>query len=170
MFTLAVPAWQIAARAVVIYLAVFFGLRVMGKRELGQMAVSDLVVILLIANSVQNAMVGPDVSLVGGLVAAFALLAVNRAVAFVRLRTPYLERLLEGSPTVLIQDGRFLEAQLRNEGLERSELEMVMREHGVESVDEVKLAVLETDGTISIVPRETNVIRTRRRVRQLKKH
>jgi len=131
MFALQIPGWQIVVRTVVVYLAVYVGLRLMGKRELGQMTVFDLVVILLIANPVQNAMVGPDVS---------------------------------------VPDGDFAIPHLRKEGVERSELEMAMREHGVESVKEVKLAVLETDGSISIVPKSSPVVRTRKHIRQFRKH
>ncbi len=170
MLSLAIPAWQIVVRTVVIYLTVFVGLRLTGKRELGQMTVFDLVVILLIANAVQNAMVGPDVSLTGGVIAAIVLLAVNWAVAQLRLRSRYWGRLLEGTPTVLIEDGEFVVPHLRKEGLERTEVEMAMREHGVESVRDVKLAVLEVDGSISIVPTDARVIRTRKHIRQFRKH
>jgi uncharacterized membrane protein YcaP (DUF421 family) len=170
MFTLQIPGWQIVVRTVVVYLAVYIGLRFMGKRELGQMTVFDLVVILLIANAVQNAMVGPDVSVVGGVLAAFVLLVANRGIAALRLRGEFWGRLLEGTPTVLIEDGDFVVPHLHKEGLERSEVEMAMREHGVESVREVRLAVLETDGSISIVPKSSPVVRTRRHIRQFSKH
>ena len=88
MFHLGTPVWQIVVRSLVVYLAVFVGFRLTGKRELGQMTIFDLVLILLIANAVQNAMVGADVSLQGGLVAAGVLLLVNRLVAEARLRSP----------------------------------------------------------------------------------
>lgn len=158
----------IAGRAAIVYVAVFIGLRLMGKRELGQMTVFDLVVVLLLANAVQNAMVGADTSVQGGLVAAFVLLATNRAVAAARLHSGAWGRLIEGSPTVLVQDGHILDAAIRKEGLERSQVEMAMREHGIASIKEVRLAVMETDGSISIVPRDSKVIRTRKNVRQIR--
>jgi len=170
MTSLAIPVWHVFIRTAVVYLAVFLGLRVMGKRELGQMTVFDLVVILLIANAVQNAMVGPDTSLTGGVLAAFTLLVLNYAVSLLRLSSPFWGRLVEGTPTVLVQDGEFVSPHLRKEGLERSELEMAMREHGVESVQDVRLAVLETDGSISIVPKDSRVLRTRKRIRQFRRH
>jgi uncharacterized membrane protein YcaP (DUF421 family) len=170
MLSLAIPAWHIVVRTAVIYLVVFAGLRLTGKRELGQMTVFDLVVILLIANAVQNAMVGPDVSLTGGVIAAVVLLVVNWGVAQLRLRSDYWGKLLEGTPTVLIEDGEFVVPHLRKEGLERSEVEMAMREHGIESIRDVKLAVLEVDGSISIVPTESRVVRTRKHIRQFRKH
>lgn len=167
---MAVPAGQIVVRTAVIYLTVFVALRLMGKRELGQMTVFDLVVILLIANAVQNAMVGPDTSLTGGVLAVLTLLALNWAVSTLRLRSAFWGKLMEGTPTVLIQNGQFVVPHLRQEGLEPSELEMTMREHGVESVKDVRLAVLETDGSISIVPQESHVVRTRKRIRQIRRH
>lgn len=159
---------SIAGRAAIVYIAVLIGLRLMGKRELGQMTVFDLVVVLLLANAVQNAMVGADTSVQGGLVAAFVLLAINRVVAAVRLHSGVWGRLVEGSPTVLVQEGQILDAAVRKEGLERAQVEMAMREHGVANVADVQLAVMETDGSISIVPRDAEVIRTRKHVRQIR--
>lgn len=170
MLSLAIPAWHIVVRTAVIYLAVYAGLRLVGKRELGQMTVFDLVVILLIANAVQNAMVGPDVSLTGGVLAAAVLLLSNRVISGLRLRGEFWGRLLEGAPTMLIHDGKFITANLRREGLDRGEVEMAMREHGIASVNDVKLAVLEVDGSISIVPEDSPVVRTRKHIRQLRRH
>lgn len=168
MFEMGTEAWVIVVRTLVVYAGVFLGLRLAGKRELGQMTVFDLVVVLLIANAVQNAMVGSDVSLQGGLIAAAVLLAANRFVASLRLHGGAWGRMLEGTPTVLVEDGQPIEPHLRKEGLERDELEMVVREHGVERLADVKLAVLETDGAISIVPMSSAVVRTKKHVRQLR--
>ena len=170
MFAVAIPVWEILIRTAVVYLVIFAGLRLMGKREMGQMTVLDLVAILLVANAVQNAMVGPDVSLAGGVIAGLTLLAVNAGLSALRLRGGLWGRLLEGTPTVLVEDGEFIPPHLRKEGLERSEVEMAMREHGIASVRDVKLAVLETDGSISIVPRDSPVVRTRKHIRQFRKH
>jgi uncharacterized membrane protein YcaP (DUF421 family) len=161
-------AVEIVARTALVYLGVLVGLRLMGKRELAQMTVFDLVMILLIANAIQNAMTGPDFSVQGGLIAAAVLLIVNRLVAWLRIHSGVWGRLIEGSPTVLVQDGKYLDTALRKEELEHSQVEMAMREHGIDDVRTVKLAVLEIDGSISIVPRDATVIRTRKRVRQIK--
>jgi uncharacterized membrane protein YcaP (DUF421 family) len=169
VFEMGTAAWVIIARTLVVFLSVFIVLRVAGKRELGQMTVFDLVVILLISNAVQNAMVGPDLSVQGGILAAVTLVALDRVVAAFRLRGGLWSRLLEGSPSVLVEEGELVEPNLRRERLERSELEMVMREHGVDSLADVKLAVLETDGSISIVPKTSHVVRTRKHVRQLRR-
>ncbi len=170
MLHVGTPLWQILVRTAVVYFAVFVGLRAMGKRQLGQMTLTDLVVIILIANAVQNAMVGPDTSLVGGLIAALTLLVLNLIVSRVRLVDPKVDRLVEGSPTMLIQDGAYLDANLRKEGVDRAEVESALREHGLSEAREAKLAYLEPDGSISIVPVAGRVTRSRRRVRQLRKH
>ncbi len=164
------PLWQILIRTAVVYIAVFFGLRVMGKRQLGQMVLSDLVVIILIANAVQNAMVGPDTSLIGGLVAALTLLVLNFVVARFQVVNPRVERLIEGSPTMLIQDGSYLDANLRKEGIDRAEVDSALREHGLTEARQAKVVYLEPDGSISVVPMGEGVFRSRRRVRQLRKH
>jgi len=169
MFDLNVDGWSIVARTLIVYLALLAGLRLAGKRELGQMTPFDLVVILLIANAVQNAMVGPDTSVTGGLIAAGVLVTVNYGVAQARERLPWLRRAVEGTPTLLINDGRFVQEHLRREGLSEDDVLMAIREHGVADVKDVRIAVLETDGSISIVPADAAAIRTRRHVRFAKK-
>jgi len=161
MFHLAAPGWQIAVRTVIVYVALLGGLRLMGKREMGQMTVFDLVVLLVISNAVQNAMVGQDTSVTGGLIAGASLLAINRLVAVLRLRSPRLRRAIEGVPTVLVSHGRFVEVGLRREGIDRTEVETALREHGVANVESVRLAVLEPDGSISVVPQETGTMHIR---------
>ncbi len=155
----------VVVRTLVVYVALLFGLRVAGKRELGQMSPFDLVVILLIANAVQNAMVGSDTSLTGGLVAAAALLAINWVVGRLRLRYGWFEREIRGTVSLLVNDGHFVEEHLRREGIGEDDVYMAMREHGVDDLSQVKAAILEVDGTISIVPEQAVVHRTRRRVR-----
>jgi uncharacterized membrane protein YcaP (DUF421 family) len=168
MFEMGTSAIVIVGRTALVYVGVLVGLRVAGKRELGQMTVFDLVVVLLIANAVQNAMTGPDFSVQGGLIAAAVLLAMNRLIAVFRTHSEAWGRLLEGMPTVLVQDGQFLEPRLRKEGLERSQIEMAIREHGIEDLGQVRLAVLETDGSISVVPASSPVVKTRRHIRQIR--
>jgi len=155
----------VVVRTIVVYVALLVGLRLAGKRELGQLTSFDLVVILLVSNAVQNAMVGPDTSLVGGLVAAATLLLVNQLVGRLDLQWPWLHRQLVGQPSLLVNRGRFVDDHLRREGLTRDEVFEALREHGVTSLDQVQMAVLEVDGTISVVPAEAQTSRTRRRVR-----
>jgi uncharacterized membrane protein YcaP (DUF421 family) len=152
MFSTAVPVWDIVLRTTVVYMIILVGLRLAGKREIGQMTVFDLVVLLLLANAVQNAMVGPDTSLIGGMVAALVLLALNSLVAQLRLHWPRLRRVVEGSPTVLVLHGEAITPHLRREGIDQETLEAALREHGIAEISEVEMAVLEIDGSISIVP------------------
>jgi uncharacterized membrane protein YcaP (DUF421 family) len=173
MFVLGTPLWAIVVRTLIVYLVVLLGLRLLGKRQLGQMAVADLVMILLIANAVQNAMVGTDTSLLGGLVAAAVLLIVNFVLVRSVVGSPFAERLVEGSPTILVKDGAYVDANVRREGLAREEVDMAIREHGIEDVKGVQVAYLEPDGTVSVIPIDQQVLRGRhkvRRVRQFRKH
>ncbi len=152
------------ARAVVVYAALLVALRLFGKREVGQFTLYDLVFILLVANALQPAMTGPDSSVGGGIVLIAALVAANFAVG--RLDDiGIFHRLFGSSPSVLIKDGKLLPATLKREGITGDEVEMAIREHGVDTLKDVELGVLEPDGTISIVPTESNVRKTRRRVR-----
>jgi uncharacterized membrane protein YcaP (DUF421 family) len=145
-------ALGIAGRTAVVYVAILVGLRMAGKRELGQMTVFDLLVLMLLANAVQNAMVGPDTSLVGGLFAAIILLVLNALLRRARAHWPRLGHVLEGTPTVLVFHGKVVEKNLRREGVDEELLKQALREHGVENVGGVDLAVLELDGSISVVP------------------
>jgi len=169
MFTLAIPGWDIVLCTVVVYLVILVGLRLAGKREIGQMTVLDLVVLLLIANAVQNAMVGPDTSLLGGVLAATVLLLLNASVARLDLRWPRLRRLVEGSPTLLVLHGEVIADHLRREGLDEETLETALREHGVADLGQVEMAVLEIDGSISIVPVGAETKRLRRRMKYLRR-
>lgn len=166
MWTLAVPWWELVLRSAAIYLALLVVLRLFGKREVGQFTLFDLVLILLIANAVQPAMTGTDSSLTGGLIIIVTLIAVNRAVAILRGRVPAVNRLLEPRPTVLARDGAWIREALAREDVTVDDAEMALREHGIASVDEVKLAVLEADGSISVVPHDqAKAPHRRRRVR-----
>lgn len=165
MFDLGTDWWEILVRTSVVYVALIAGFRLTGKRQIGQMAPFDLVVVLLIANAVQNAMVGPDTSLTGGLMAAAALLTGNWLASRYLYQRPRFARFFEGQPAVLIADGKVVDSSVRREGVDLVELEQAAREHGIESLDRVRMAVLEVDGTISIVPADTETVRTKRRFR-----
>jgi uncharacterized membrane protein YcaP (DUF421 family) len=168
LFTLGTPIWEIAIRTAIVYLVILLGLRLFGKRQLGQMSTGDLVMILLIANAVQNAMVGPDVSLSGGLAAALVLLAMNFVVVRLFGQTALGERLLEGGPTLLVKDGALVPHGLRHEGLAAEEVETAIREHGIADVGGVRAAYLEPDGTISVIPIDVQPLRGRRRVKRVR--
>ena len=168
MFTLGAPAWSIALRTAAVYVVVVVGLRLSGKREIGQMTVFDLVVLLLLANAVQSAMIGPDDSLVGGVIAAAVLLALNAWLARLRLRWPRLRRLVEGSPSLLVLHGKVIQEHLAREGVDAEMLEAALREHGVATLADVEMAVLEIDGSISVVPTGTATKRVKHPLKYLR--
>jgi uncharacterized membrane protein YcaP (DUF421 family) len=164
---------QIVLRTGVIYLLVLLGVRLSGKREVGQMTPFDLTLLLLLSNSVQNAMTGPDTSLLGGAVAASTLLVLNYLVATVSGRNRKLRRLVEGEPSLLIHDGKIIEAHMAREHVSMDELHRALREHGINGCDEVALAVLEVDGSISClkydeIKPDANTHLARRRIIQKK--
>ena len=140
---------QIALRTGVIYMVVLIGVRLSGKREVGQMTPFDLTLLLLLSNSVQNAMTGPDTSLMGGAIAAGTLLILNYLVAEVSGGNRRFRRLIQGQPTLLIHDGKTIESHMAREHVSVDELHRALREHGINSCDQVALAVLEVDGSIS---------------------
>jgi uncharacterized membrane protein YcaP (DUF421 family) len=166
---LSIPWWELALRSVGIYVVLLAGLRIFGKREVGQFTLFDLVFILLVANAVQPAMTGPDSSLLGGIIIIGSLLIANQVVG--RLDDlPFFHRLLWPHPAVLVTDGKVAKEVMHKEGVTQDELEMAMREHGVDKISEVTLAELEADGTISIITKDGNQTRHRRRRVRLVRH
>jgi len=149
---------------VAIYVALLVALRLFGKREVGQFTLYDLVFILLVANALQPAITGPDTSVLGGLILIVALVGTNFLVGKLD-NLPRFHRLFTPAPAVIVKDGQCLEDVMRREGVDKEEVEMSMREHGIADMKEVQLAVLEPDGTISIVPTTTQMQRTKHRIR-----
>jgi uncharacterized membrane protein YcaP (DUF421 family) len=144
---------SVALRTAIIYLAIVVMLRVAGKREVGQLSILDLVVLLLIADASQNAMVGTNTTLLGGVVAAGTLVVFDRGLRLLTDRSRRASRLVQGEPRLLVRDGVTLPRAMREEGIDRDELEAALRAHGLERPAQVKLAVLETDGSISVIPK-----------------
>jgi len=142
---------QIVLRTGVIYVLVLIGVRLSGKREVGQMTPFDLTLLLLLSNSVQNAMTGPDTSLAGGAVAASTLLIMNYVVANLSGSNRRLRKLIQGQPSLLVHDAQVIESHMAREHVSMDELNRAMREHGISSMDQVALAVLEVDGSISFL-------------------
>jgi len=142
---------NIVLRSVVVYVFIVLAIRLFGKRELSQISVIDLVFILLLSNSVQNAMVGSDSSLQGGLVAAVSLFIVNYVLKKITFRNKKFKKIFNTEPVLLIHNGIVNTKNLESEELTMEELETAIREHSVESIKDVKLAVIEPDGNISII-------------------
>jgi uncharacterized membrane protein YcaP (DUF421 family) len=145
---------NIVFRALSVYVFMIIALRIFGKKELAQLSVVDLVFILLISNAVQNAMVGPSTSLEGGLVAASALFAANYTLKKILYRNQKFSQFLQGEAVPLIYKGNINESNCRKAEISISELQAAVREHGVNAIDEVDIAMLEVDGNISIVSKD----------------
>ncbi len=142
---------EIALRTVAVYAVVLAGVRLSGKREVGQMTPFDLTLLLLLSNSVQNAMTGPDTSLLGGVVAAVTLLVMNYFVADLSGANRRFRKFVQGEPSLLVHDGQIMEAHMAKEHVSMDELERAMREHGIADYHSIALAVLEVDGSISMM-------------------
>src|SRR2546427_473457 len=140
---------DVALRTSVVYLALLVGLRLTGPRQLGQMSTFDLVLLLIIANAVQNAMVGPDTSLAGGLVAAGVLIGWHRVIDWWRVRSRGVSKLLAGEGIMLIHDGKILQEHCERAGITHDELRQALPEHGVANLQDGMLAGLEPDAAIS---------------------
>lgn len=142
---------NIVLRTVTIYLVVLIGVRLSGKREVGQMTPFDLTLLLLLSNAVQNAMTGPDTTLIGGIVAAATLLIINYVFADLSGMNRKFRRWIQGEPSLLVHNGEIIAAHMAREHVSNDELQRSLREHGIGSVKDVALAVLEVDGSISIL-------------------
>ena len=148
------PYLNIAASTSIIYLFLTLAIRIFGKKELSQLSVLDLVFVLLISNGVQNAMVGSDSSLLGGILAATTLFILNYIFKYLIFRSKRLAKLLEGEPLILVSNGKIHDKNLRKLQITFDELLESIREHGVSDIREVNLAIFEVDGNISILSNE----------------
>lgn len=142
---------NIALKSIAVYLFILAAIRVFGKKEFAQLSIIDLVFILLISNSVQNAMVGADSSLEGGLVAAFSLFLMNHVFKKLSLFSKGFSKAVEGEPIMLIYQGEVKLDGLKNAQISVDQLNAVVREHGLESIELVNLAMFEVDGNISVL-------------------
>lgn len=153
LFTLGIPLGEKLLRTVAVYAFLLVGLRLSGKRELGQLNPFDLVVLLLLSNTLQNAIIGPDDSLAGGVIGATALLALNWLVVRYLYRHRAIARLLEGDADVLIEQGKLKKTRLARELITREELEAAARRQGLEGLHEVQTCRLEIGGALTFVPK-----------------
>ena len=151
LFQLSAPWWHFVLRASAIYVLVMVLVRVSGKRAVGQFTPFDLVLLILIGNAVQNGINGGDNSLTGAAIMATTLIGLNYGVAFVTSRNRKVEKFVEGVPVVLARNGKIFDHVLRRELVSREDFREALRMNGVEDVSEVELALLETNGSISVV-------------------
>ena len=151
MLNMAVPWWELVFRGVVVYLFLLALLRITGKRQVGQLAPFDLVLLLVLANAVQNSMNAGDNSLIGGLITAATLIGLNFLMSLVTHRNKTLEAIIEGRPQVLVHNGKLFEDVMAKAQLTHHELNAALRRSGCTSVAEVHSAILENNGAISVV-------------------
>ncbi len=156
MFHMSVPWWELVLRSVVVYAALLLLLRMTGKRQTGQLAPFDLVLLLVLSNAVQNSMNAGDNSLIGGLISAVTLIALNYAIGGLTFNNKRAENWIEGAPQVLIHDGKLVAETLRSNRLTHHELNAALRQQGCCTVGEVSLAILELNGAISVIKRKDN--------------
>jgi uncharacterized membrane protein YcaP (DUF421 family) len=150
MFNLALPVAEKMLRPAIVYIFLVVVLRIFGKRELAQLNPFDLVVLLSLSNTVQNAIIGDDNTITGGLIGAFTLLAINYFVVRFVFKHRRLDQMIEGTPTVLIENGRLDKNALAKELLTESELNVVAHRQGFDSLDDIEEAVIEPGGTFFI--------------------
>jgi uncharacterized membrane protein YcaP (DUF421 family) len=144
---------SVAIRTAIVYGFLVIGFRFLGKREAGQLSTMDLVVLLIIANAVQNAMVGENTSLLAGLIAAAIILVLDLLLHAAANRWKPVRDALDGEPTMLVEDGRILFENLRLEGISDRELAVALRQNQLMSAEEARFVFLETNGQISVIPR-----------------
>src|SRR3954454_14466390 len=153
MWHASLPLWEFILRGLIVYFFVLIVLRLTGKRQVGQLAPFDLVLLLILSNAVQNAMNGGDNSYLAGVILAATLVGLNGLVGYATFRSKWLEGLVEGRPKVLIHNGRLYESVLRAQRLTHHELMAALRRGGCGCVEHVHVAILENSGQISVVPK-----------------
>jgi uncharacterized membrane protein YcaP (DUF421 family) len=157
LFVLTIPVLEKIIRPILVYLFLIIGLRLAGKRELGQLNPFDLIVLLTISNTVQNAIIGQDNSLVGGLIGAATLLVINYLVVKVIHKNRFLERLLEGDSEYLMKNGILQQKILDKESIDQTELEIAAHKQGFDSLEVIDTAMIDTEGNLSFVPKKSNI-------------
>lgn len=153
MWQLTVPWWELVLRSVLVYLFLLVLLRLTGRRQVGQLSPFDLILLLVLSNAVQNSMNGGDNSLLGGLISAATLVTINFLLDYATTASKRLERLVGGRPQILIRNGRLREQAIAAADLSRRDINAALRKAGCIRIDEVRVAMLETNGSISVVIR-----------------
>jgi len=159
-----IPYLIIAGTSAAVYIFLIVAIRLFGKKEFSQLSVFDIVFILLISNAVQNSMIAADFSFLGGITSAVTLFLVNFLFKNVIYKIPKVSELVQGHPIMLIYDGKQIPENMKKSKVSVQELEEATREHGIDKLENVSLAVLEVDGSISVVAEDfVNNMRKRRR-------
>jgi uncharacterized membrane protein YcaP (DUF421 family) len=154
MWNLAIPWWEFVVRGIIVYAFLILILRITGKRQVGQLAPFDLVLLLVLSNAVQNSMNGGDNSLVGGLISAATLIALNYVIGYATFRSKRLELIIEGRPEVLIHNGHLYQDVMGRAKISQHELEAALRQAGCDNIGDCHSAILENNGSVSVVQKK----------------
>lgn len=150
MFDLGKPWWELVIRATIIYCALIFFVRLTGKRQIGQLSPFDLILLLILSEGVQNAMIDDESSITGGLIVASTLLGLNYLVSLVTFKSRKAEELIEGKPEILVLHGKLIKEVANAARITQTELESALRETGIFKIEDVKLAILENNGSVTV--------------------
>lgn len=152
MWIMSLKWWEFIIRGAIVYVFLLLILRLTGKRQIGQLAPFDLVLLLVLSNAVQNSMNGGDNSVLAGLISATTLISLNALLGWLTFKSKKVENFIEGQPRVLIHNGQLYPEILRDEKITRNELLSALRASECTSIQEVRTAILETDGNITVIP------------------
>ena len=150
MFDLGHPWWELVVRATIIYFALIFIVRLTGKRQIGQLSPFDLILLLILSEGVQNAMVDDESSVTGGLIVAATLLGLNYLVGFITFKSRRAEEVIEGKPEILVLHGKLIKDVANSARITQTELESALRESGIFKIEDVKIAILENNGSVTV--------------------
>jgi uncharacterized membrane protein YcaP (DUF421 family) len=156
MFDMSMGIHEIIARTATVYVVLFILIRFIGKKHVGELAPFDLVVLLILSETVQNAMVGDDKSLAAGLIAAATLICLVQAVGYITWKSKRVSRVIEGTPKILVRHGHCYRNVMAQEQISMSELLEAMRGEGCANISDVRVAILENDGKVSVIKRESS--------------
>ena len=153
MWELAMPWWEFVLRAVLVYIVLLVMVRLTGKRAVAQTTPFDMILLVLLGTAVQNSLIGEDISLLGGLILAATLIAINHAVGFLTARIASMHALVEGEPVLLARNGEVFARVLRRQNLCPADFDEAMRRHGIRDRSEIECAWLESDGRVNLLKR-----------------
>ncbi len=150
MWTMTVPWWELIARSLIVYIFLLTLIRLTGKRQVGQLAPFDLILLLVLSNAVQNAMNGGDNSVQAGIISSLTLVLLNYGIGYVTFRSKRFEALIEGRPQVLIHNGKLYKDVMEKQRLTQHELDAALRRQGVSDIAHVHVALIENNGEITV--------------------
>jgi uncharacterized membrane protein YcaP (DUF421 family) len=154
LFQISFPWWEFVARALLVYFFLLVVLRLTGRRQVGQLSPFDFIMLLILSNAVQNSMNGGDNSVTGGLILAATLIAINWLMGYIAYKKRWFAKWVDGSPQILIHNGFINRRAIRKELLTHDELMAILRRNGVEKVEDVRFAIIEPNGSISVIKHE----------------